>query len=166
MRRGVDTRLLISGHLRWSKDPNQAMREAMEMVERELVADRVEFTGPYTQEQALALLHRAHILLHTKYNDPCPGIVIEALAAGLPVVYSASGGVPELVGDEAGVGAPVESTFDRTIPPDPEALANGVERVRASLARHSRAARDRAVERFDIEPWLARHAEVFERGRR
>jgi glycosyltransferase involved in cell wall biosynthesis len=130
------------------------------------VADRVELTGPYTQEEALVLLHRAHILLHTKYNDPCPGIVIEALACGLPVVYSASGGVPELVGDEAGVGVPVESTFDRMIPPDPEALANGVERVRASLARCSRAARDRAVERFDIEPWLARHAMVFERGRR
>ena len=166
VRRGLDSRLLISGHLRWSKDPNQAMREAMEMVERELVADRVEFTGPYTQEQALALLHRAHILLHTKYNDPCPGIVIEALAAGLPVVYSASGGVPELVGDEAGVGVPVESTFDRMIPPDPEALASGVERVRAFLGRYAKAARDRAVGRFDIEPWLARHAEVFERGRR
>lgn len=166
VRRGVDARLLISGQLRWSRDPDQAMREAKEMVERERVADRVEFTGPYTQEEALALLHRAHILLHTKYNDPCPGIVIEALAAGLPVVYSASGGVPELVGEEAGAGVPVESTFDRMIPPDPEALASGVERVRASLARYSRAARDRAVQRFDIEPWLARHAEVFERGRR
>ena len=166
VRRGVDTRLLISGHLRWSRDPNRAMCEAKEMVERERVVDRVEFTGPYTQEEALALLHRAHILLHTKYNDPCPGIVIEAIASGLPVVYSASGGVPELVGDEAGVGVPVESTFDRMIPPDPEALASGVERVRASLVRYSQAARDRAVERFDIEPWLARHAEVFERGRR
>lgn len=165
VRRGVDARLLISGHLRWFRDPNQAKREAQEMVKREQVADRVEFTGPYTQEEALALLHRVHILLHTKYNDPCPGVVIEALACGLPVVYSASGGVPELVGEEAGIGVPVESTFDRMIPPDPEALATGVERVRASLARYAAAARDRAVQRFDIEPWMARHAEIFERKR-
>jgi glycosyltransferase involved in cell wall biosynthesis len=166
VRRGMDARLLVSGRLRWSRDPDRAMREAREIVDRERLADRVEFTGPYTQEEALPLLHRAHLLLHTKYNDPCPGIVIEALACGLPVVYSASGGVPELVGEEAGVGVPVESSFDRMIPPDPEALADGVERVRASLGRYSRAARDRAVERFDIEPWLARHAEVFERRRR
>lgn len=165
VRRGVDARLLVSGYLRWSRDPNQAMREAMEMVGRERVADRVEFTGPYSQEEALALLHRAHILLHTKYNDPCPGIVIEALACGLPVVYSASGGVPELVGDEAGVGIPVEAGFDRMITPDPEALADGVSRVKASLPDYSVAARRRAVERFDMEPWLARHAEVFDRGR-
>lgn len=166
IRRGLDARLLISGNLRWSRDPNQAIREAKEMAERRLVTGRVEFTGAYTQEEALALLHRAHILLHTKFNDPCPGIVIEALAAGLPVVYSASGGVPELVSEEAGVGVPVESTFDRVISPDPEALANGVERVKAALDRYARAARDRAVERFDIEPWLARHAEVFAKGRR
>lgn len=165
VRRGVDARLLVSGHLRWSKDPLQAMREATEMLERERVADRVEFTGAYSQAEAPALLQRAHILLHTKYNDPCPGIVIEALSSGLPVVYSASGGVPELVGDEAGVGIPAELTFERMIPPDPEALASGVAGVQASLARYSRAARERAVERFDIEPWLARHAEVFERGR-
>jgi len=166
VRRGVNARLLISGHLRWSRDPGQTTQHAKEMIAREGMAERVEFTGPYTQEEALPLLHRAHILLHTKYNDPCPGIVIEALACGLPVVYSASGGVPELVGDEAGVGVPVESTFERMIPPDPEALATGVETVWAALPRYSRAARARAMERFDIEPWLARHAEVFERRRR
>lgn len=132
------------------------------MLEREGVADLVEFVGPYTQSEAPALLQRAHILLHTKYNDPCPGIVIEALSSGLPVVYSASGGVPELVGEDAGVGIPVESSFDRTFPPDPSALAIGIERVQASLREYSAAARRRAVQRFDIEPWLARHAEVFE----
>lgn len=166
VRRGADARLLITGKLRWTPGPDQAEAEARGLVEREGVTERVEFVGPYSQAEAPALLQRAHILLHTKYNDPCPGIVIEALASGLPVVYSASGGVPELVGEEAGVGVPVEATFDRMIPPDPEALADGVERVRASLPDYSAAARRRAVERFDIVPWMTRHAEVFERGRR
>lgn len=166
VRRGADVRLLITGKLRWTAGPDQAEVEARGLVEREGVTERVEFVGPYLQAEAPALLQRAHILLHTKYNDPCPGIVIEALASGLPVVYSASGGVPELVGEEAGVGVPVEATFDRMIPPDPEALADGVERVRTSLRDYSAAARRRAVERFDIVPWMTRHAEVFERGRR
>jgi glycosyltransferase involved in cell wall biosynthesis len=37
--------------------------------------------------------------LHLAQNDPCPNVVIEALASGLPVLHVASGGVPELVGD-------------------------------------------------------------------
>jgi len=166
IRRGTEARLLITGNLRWGRDPRQAMHEAREILDREGVADHVELVGAYSQAEAPALLQRAHILLHTKYNDPCPGIVIEALASGLPVVYSASGGVPELVGDEAGRGVPVDPTFDRMIPPDPGALADGIERVRASLRDYSAAARKRAVQRFDIVPWLARHADVFERGRR
>ena len=48
------------------------------------------------------LMRRAHLLLHTKVKDPCPSAVIEAMACGLPVVYPASGGTVELVGDEAG----------------------------------------------------------------
>ena len=162
-RRSVDARLLVTGNLRWRSSPDDAMREALESVSREGVVGQVEFAGAYSQVEAPTLLQRAHILLHTKYNDPCPGVVIEALSAGLPVVYSASGGVPELVGDEAGVGVAVEQTFDRMIPPDPEALADGVQRVAAELPKYSAAARRRALERFDIEPWLARHAEVFER---
>ncbi len=165
VRRGADARLLITGRLRWGQGPDQAAAEARGFVEREGVTERAEFVGPYSQAEAPALLQRAHILLHTKYNDPCPGLVVEALAAGLPVVYSASGGVPELVGEEAGVGVSAEATFDRMIPPDPDALADGVERVWASLADYSTAARRRAVERFDIVPWMSRHAAIFERGR-
>lgn len=166
VRRGIDARLLITGKLFWGGDPATAAREAREIVEKEGVISRVEFVGPYSQAAAPALLRGAHILLHTKHNDPCPGVVVEALASGLPVVYSASGGVPELVGEEGGVGVAVEATFDRLVSPEPQALAEGVLRVMASLADYQAAARRRAVERFDIGPWLARHAEIFARGRR
>jgi glycosyltransferase involved in cell wall biosynthesis len=118
-------------------------------------------SGQFAQTEAPALFQSAHILLHTKYNDPCPGVVIEAMASGLPVVYSASGGLPELVADIGGKGVPVETRFDREILPDPSALAACVEAVWQDHARYREAARDRAVTHFDQGAWTRRQLEVF-----
>ena len=123
---------------------------------------RVEFVGRYTQRDAPAIYRSAHLLLHTKVNDPCPSIVVEAMACGLPIVYPASGGTVELVGD-AGVGVPHRDSFERDEPPSPAAMAEAVTLVLADLQRLGAAARGRAVERFALGPWLDRHAEVFSR---
>ena len=123
---------------------------------------RVHALGRYSQADAPAIFRRAHVLLHTKVNDPCPSVVIEALATGVPVVYPASGGVPELVGEDAGIGVPHAAGFERDEPPSAEALADAVSRILRDLRGYSAAARARAVERFSLEPWLDRHAELFE----
>lgn len=122
---------------------------------------RVELVGRYSQRDAPALLRRAHLLLHTKVKDPCPSAVIEAMSCGLPVVYPASGGTLELVGDEAGIGVPHPDSWERDVPPSPEALAAAVAGVLAARADYAAAARKRAVERFALEPWLDRHGELF-----
>jgi glycosyltransferase involved in cell wall biosynthesis len=83
------------------------------------------------------------------------------MACGLPVVYAASGGTVELVGDEAGVGVPHPVTWERDEPPPPEALALAVQVVLSERERFAEAARRRAVERFALGPWLDRHAELF-----
>ena len=83
------------------------------------------------------------------------------MACGLPVVYSASGGVPELVGEDAGVGVPAPLDWEQDHPPDPEELAEGVRRVAERLDEHRAAARERAL-RFDLRRWVERHREVFE----
>ncbi|MBD2002386.1 MULTISPECIES: glycosyltransferase family 4 protein [Cyanophyceae] len=156
-----DVRLLITGKLRWT-DETEAMRMTQQLVTDLGVSDRVEFLGAYTQKDAPAIFRKAHILLHTQYNDACPGMVVEAIACGLPVVYSHSGGVPELVGEEAGIGVPTELSWEREIPPDPNALAEAVLQVAEQRAQYAQAARQRAVEKFDLRPWLVRHQEVFQ----
>ncbi len=125
------------------------------------VVDAVEVTGRYRQDEAPALMRRAHLLLHTQPNDCCPSLVLEAMATGLPVVYAASGGTSELVADVGGIGVPHDARWDRIDAPAPDALADAVERVLAEHERYRKAARERAVTQYALAPWLDRHAELF-----
>ena len=149
-----DAQLLVTGRLATPIEP---------IVKRLGLGRRVHALGRYAQSDAPAIYRRAHVLLHTKVNDPCPSVVIEAMATGLPVVYPLSGGVAELVGEDAGIGVPHDAGFDRDEPPTADELAHAVTRILDDLPDYASAARRRAVDRFDLEPWLDRHAEVFER---
>jgi glycosyltransferase involved in cell wall biosynthesis len=145
-------RLLVSGRLVSAPQP---------LVDELGLAGRVEFVGRYAQRDAPDVFRRAHVLLHTKVKDPCPSAVIEAMACGIPVVYAASGGTVELVGEEAGIGVPHPNGWERDEPPSPAALAEAVRGVLAARDRYAAAARQRAVDRFALRPWLDRHAELF-----
>ena len=145
-------RLLVSGHHAVPPEPLLA----------ELgLRDAVELVGGYSQAEAPSLLRRAHLLLHATVNDSCPSVVIEAMACGLPVVHPASGGTVELVGGEAGIGVPHPESWERVQPPEPEALADAVDRVLADLTTYAAAARRRALERYALGPWLGRHGALF-----
>jgi len=147
-----EARLLVAGRTVSPAEP----------LVRELgLEGHVELLGRYAQRDAPDVVRRAHVLLHTKVNDPCPSAVIEAMACGLPVVYPASGGTVELVADEAGVGVPHPDSWERDEPPAPEALADAVAHVLEHLPRYAAAARSRAVARFALEPWLDRHEALF-----
>ncbi len=147
-----EARLIVTGRL--VSDPRPLLRELG-------IVERVELAGRYAQSEAPSLFRRAHLLLHTKVLDPCPSLAIEAMACGLPVVYAASGGTVELVGDDAGVGVPHPESWERDQPPSPEAFADAVRQVLADRERYAAAARRRS-ERFALGPWLDRHGEVFE----
>lgn len=154
-------RLTIAGRLTFHPQENRCLEEVHGLAKHLRISDRVDLVGPYSQKAAPGLFQSHHILLHTKYNDPCPRLVIEAMACGLPVVYSASGGVTELVGDEGGVGCETVCDYEQDHPPDPEALALAVEKVAAALPRFSQQARLRAERHFDVRPWLDRHKAIM-----
>lgn len=125
------------------------------------LADVVTITGPYTQAAAPDVYRAADAYVMTKYLDPCPNTVLEAMACGLPVLYSASGGVPELVGVDAGIGLPVPEDWERIHVPGAAAVGEGMIRIAAAVGPMAVTARQRAVERFDIVAWVARHRAVF-----
>ena len=104
----------------------------------------------------------ADVFVLTTHQDACPNAVLEAMACGLPVLFSANGGVPELVGTEAGVGLACPEDWETSRPPTAEALGEGMLEIAEQREAMGNVARARAVERFDIQPWIQRHREVFE----
>jgi glycosyltransferase involved in cell wall biosynthesis len=99
------------------------------------------------------ILRSCTALLTLSENEACPNVVLEGLASGLPILYKASGGTPEVVAE---CGAAVDAgTFDA-------ALA-------AVLARHTPlavAARARAEERFAFSAVFPRYLETITRATR
>lgn len=155
---GTECRLLIAGIL---DEPATAAARAA--ATRCGVEAYVFFQGPYTQDTAPELYRSADAYIMTKHADPCPNTVIEAMSCGLPVVYVSSGGVPELVGGEAGAGVPAGDDWERLVRPEPEALGAAMTRVAANRDAMSAAARGRAEAQFGLEAWLDRHDSVFRR---
>lgn len=111
---------------------------------RELgLADAVAFTGTVSGDDKVRMFERATLLcLPTFFQlEGTPSVVVEAMAAGVPVVATAWRGIPDLVG-EAGVLVPE---------PSPELFAHELVRLardRELRARLARAGRDRYREHF------------------
>lgn len=152
---GLEATLTIAGGMTW---PN-ADRDLPEWIRP--VHRHVRVVPAFSHSEALQLYWDHDILLHLKYNDPCPTVVIEALACGLPVIGSRSGGMPELVPVEAGELIPVETGWDNDDWPSGAAVVAAVRRLAATHMVASRRAREQAVTHFDKEQWLHQHAQVF-----
>lgn len=155
------TILMIAGQCRWSKS-EAACQDEIRAYARQLgVETRLLFTGAYTQGEAPFMLQRAHVLVHTQYNDACPRLVVEAMACGLPVAYSATGGTPELVGPDAGIGVPGPLDWEQEHPPDVDDMASAVTRILDNYPVFRANARRRVLDHLSLSPWIERHASVF-----
>lgn len=125
-----------------------------------LEADGIcEWLGTYRMDQLPSLMAGTDVALHLKYKDPCPNAVIERMRHGVPHVFSASGGTPELVGD-AGLPIAVADQWDEAVAVEVEALAETV----TTALNQATALRRRVMERralFDWGAYVDRHREIF-----
>ena len=157
--RGIDCLLTVAGRLGWPGGVGETRRAIAKLA----LEGKVTFVASFTQEEAAELYRAHHVLLHPKYLDPCPTVVIEALASGLPVVASGSGGLPELVPASCGELIPAPLTWEKLITPTGEQLAAAVEALLPRLRQVARAARLHAEASYGAANWVERHAAIFRR---
>jgi len=102
------------------------------------------------------LLARADLVVLPSLTEGMSNAVMESMAAGRPVVATAVGGIPELLGADRGVLVP---------PADPVALADGLEGVLRDPERSrrlSRAARGWSRANLHVDTMVERHAAVYD----
>jgi len=74
---------------------------------RELKLDQsVEFKGFVSWEEVIALYQNAHIFVLPSFNEGMSIALLEAMASGLPVIVTDTGGTQELVKEENGLVVP------------------------------------------------------------
>jgi len=100
--------------------PGQWM-QIMEQVQGNNVEQWVRFPGELSREVVISLLRIAHVFVLPSHSEGMPIAVIEAMKAGLPIVVTPVGAIPQMVQHEISA---------LMIPPDsPEAIASAVIRL-------------------------------------
>lgn len=131
---------------------------------RELkLEDYIIFHDKYSQKDAPKIYQNADAYITMTFQDNCPTAVLEAMACGLPILYSASGGIPELVDKDSGLGIKVSENWQIKQVPGKTEIANGMRVIIENKTKMSQASRTRAVEFFDIEKWIIKHESIFEK---
>ncbi|MEV4705380.1 glycosyltransferase family 4 protein [Actinoplanes sp. NPDC049316] len=128
------------GHLRIAGDG-----ELRPLAER-AGAERADVTylGPLDRAGMEAARRDASVVVAVPtWNDVLPTVILEAMAAGRPVLGTDVGGIPYLLGLDEPV-APA----GWAVPPEAEALAAALPVARAEAARFAGAARDRYLRAF------------------
>ncbi len=114
-------------------------QDFLESIRGELEAqrDHLRILAPRPREQVLELYRRADVFVLPTWREGFPAVVLEAMAAGLPVVATPVGAIPDLVKDgEEGLLVP---------PRDPLALEGAIRRLTESpQLRQSMGGRARA----------------------
>jgi glycosyltransferase involved in cell wall biosynthesis len=119
------------------------------------VGDRLRFEGFVAHERLPAVLAHADLLVLPSLYEELGTVLLEAMQAGLPVVASKTGGIPDVIED--GVNGMLVA------PGDPEALARAIDRLVADrdLARQlSERAKERAKD-YDWEVLAERALRVY-----
>jgi glycosyltransferase involved in cell wall biosynthesis len=69
----------------------------MSLINREGISQQVVFYGYQTAVEVAALMSRVSVLVLPTFMDTSPNVIAEALVAGVPVIASDVGGIPEML---------------------------------------------------------------------
>jgi len=152
------------GRFRYQIAGDGPLLGSLKALARELgIDDAVEFLGAVSREEALGFYEQAHIFLlpsvltETGEEENQPVVLAEAQAAGLPVIATRIGGVPESIREgESGL---------LVAPRDSEALGEAILRVAEHPERWpemGRAGRRLVESDFNLEKLNERLLELYE----
>ncbi|MDN5933735.1 MAG: glycosyltransferase family 4 protein [Pseudonocardia sp.] len=119
----------------------------------EALRDRVRFV--HRGQDAAALLGSSDVVLHTSASGALPTALLRAMAAGVPVVATRVGGVPEIVTSGTGLLVPLQ----------PGPIADAVAALAGDPARRVRmgiAARQRFLAEFEAVGWARRLRALYD----
>ena len=125
--------------------------------------DNVNFLKKYSQKDAPKIYQNSDAYITMSYQDNCPTAVIEAMACGLPILFSKSGGIPELVDEDSGLGLKVSENWNVTKVPEKHSIVEGMKKIIENRSSMSEASRSRASQHFDIKKWISQHKLIFEK---
>lgn len=115
---GEDVRLVIAGRPSWQTDA------FFDVLERSPFRSRIYLPGYVSTGEAARLVGGAEAMVYPSWYEGFGLPLLEAMAAGVPVICANTASLPEVAGDAAMV-------FD---PSDPSALAYGMQRLVADSA--------------------------------
>lgn len=118
--------------------------------------DWAESAGRVTRDELVGELEKTSVLALVSHEDNCPMVILEAMSAGIPVLASRVGGIPDLVDDG------VNGYF--CDPSDPVSIRNGLRKLLENPSRSDRmgkAGQARANERYLPAAVATRHLEVY-----
>jgi glycosyltransferase involved in cell wall biosynthesis len=121
------------------------------------VADAITFAGAQPKSVVAAAMRGADAFVLPSLWENLPCSVLEAMSAGLPVVATRVGGVPEVVDRRAGV---------LVNPGSPDALADGLHQLTTNVGQYDRQRlRERAVAEFGYDAIARRWANLYAAAR-
>lgn len=139
------------------------------ITEYQSLQDNVVFLGHVNYDKLPLFYNSMDLFLHPAWLDPCPNVVVEALASGLPVVCPSTGGTCELV-REGGIIIDEDFEFDFTeyynvdkIPKlDYNKYIEAIIQIRDKREHYSNLARRQAEENLDIKKVAKKYVNVFQ----